>query len=218
MWSISDLFPSWGDTGTKPADGTDRDGGDQISDEEYDYLWYAVNELENEVRDALTDLDSDQDGAVDEADAGVDGFDFLGSAILGGDVTDGSGNTLWNDTAKYVPVSSLQQGSGSGLNADSVDGVEPPFASSVSDDGTQILAVPTDINFADNIAVTDDGDGTVRVSSDDNASTVDGPDGTSHVAGSLPEFPDTSTGLSNTSEGDLFYNTSDNSVYLNEGP
>jgi hypothetical protein len=218
MWSISDLFPSWGDTGTKPPEGTDREGGDQISDEEYDYLWYALNELEDEVRSALTDLDSDQDGAVDEADAGVDGFDFLGSAILGGDVTDGSGNTLWNDSAKYVPVDSLQQGDGSGLDADSVDGVEPPFASSVSDDGTQVRAVPTDINFADNIEVSDDGDGTVTVTFDNVASAVDGPDGTSHVAGSMPEFSDTSTGDSNTSRGDLYVVDENDGyhLYLNE--
>jgi hypothetical protein len=105
MWSISNLFPSWGDTGTKPANGTDREGGDQISDEEYDYLWYALNELEDEVRAALTDLDSDQDGAVDEADAGVNGFVIQGSSTVEGDISDNDGNLIWNDSAKYVEVS-----------------------------------------------------------------------------------------------------------------
>lgn len=193
MWSISNLFPNWGDTGTKPPEGTDREGGDQISDEEYDYLWYALNELEDEVRSALTDIDSNQDGAVDEADAGVDGFTLLGSTILGGDVTDGSGNTLWNDAAKYVPVDSLQQGDGSGLDADSVDGVEPPFSTNVSDDGTEVVPSVTDINFGSNIAVSDDGDGTVTITSDDDATTYKGNDIDSDGDGVVDQANDADT-------------------------
>ena len=51
----------------------------------------------------------------------------------------------------------------------------------------------------------------------DSAGDVAGTDGSQHQAGSLPRFSDESTGLSNTEEGDLFYNESNNSVYLNDG-
>lgn len=59
-----------------------------------------------------------------------------------------------------------------------------------------------------------DSDGSGAV---DEAETVSGNDGQSHFAGSLPRFADTAEGLANTSEGDLWYNNADNSVYLNDG-
>lgn len=108
-WSISDLFPDWGDTGTKPSDNTQRDVGDQVPAEEYDYIWYAANELENEVRAALTDIDSDADGAVDEADSGVDGFVIAGNSTVQGDISDDDGNTIWNDSAKHVEVANISK-------------------------------------------------------------------------------------------------------------
>ena len=55
------------------------------------------------------------------------------------------------------------------------------------------------------------------VPSADSADVVSGPDGGEHYSGSLPVFNSVSTGLSNTSEGDLFYCSADNSVYLNDG-
>jgi hypothetical protein len=67
-WSISDLFPPWGDTGERPSDNFQYDGGDQVNEKHLDYLWDNVAALESEVRSALTDIDSDKDGIVDEAD------------------------------------------------------------------------------------------------------------------------------------------------------
>ena len=53
-------------------------------------------------------------------------------------------------------------------------------ATSVSDDGTTVVAEPTDINFDDNLDVTDDGDGTVSVTGTASASVSD--DGTTAVS------------------------------------
>jgi hypothetical protein len=57
-----------------------------------------------------------------------------------------------------------------------------------------------------------DSDGTV-----DECDKVLGLDGALHLAGSLPQFADESTGLNNTSEGDVFYNQNTNSFVENTG-
>lgn len=50
------------------------------------------------------------------------------------------------------------------------------------------------------------------------ADTLSGPDGSNHVAGSIPEFSDTATGDSDTSRGDLYVvdETDGYHLYLNE--
>jgi hypothetical protein len=68
-WNIADLFPPWGDSGSRPGDNFNYQGDDQVNEKHFDYLWHSLNELENEVRSALTDIDSDKDGVVDEADS-----------------------------------------------------------------------------------------------------------------------------------------------------
>lgn len=67
-WQISDLFGPWGDSGEQPPDNFQYDGGDQVNEKHLDYLWDSVSSLEDELRGALTDLDSDGDGRVDAAD------------------------------------------------------------------------------------------------------------------------------------------------------
>jgi hypothetical protein len=82
-WSITDLFPSWGDSGEQPPDGFQYDGGDQVNEKHLDYLWSSVGSLEDEVRAALDDLDDDGDGVVDEADYAndADASTYKGSDI-----------------------------------------------------------------------------------------------------------------------------------------
>ncbi len=91
------------------------------------------------------------------ADRTIELFDFD---------TDGSGVTNVTDKRRthQIPANSINQGSGSGLDADTVDGVEAvDLGSSISDDGTQVAATASDINFGAGLSVTDDGDGTVTV-------------------------------------------------------
>ncbi|MFB6158872.1 MAG: hypothetical protein ABEJ95_04415 [Candidatus Nanohalobium sp.] len=49
-----------------------------------------------------------------------------GNDISGKDIVDG-GTTVWDTSAGQIPASQIQQGDGSGLDADSVDTQEPPF-------------------------------------------------------------------------------------------
>lgn len=67
-WSITDRFPSWGEAGESPADGFFYSGGDQVNEKHLDYLWNSVRGLEDDVQAALSDIDSNADGIVDEAD------------------------------------------------------------------------------------------------------------------------------------------------------
>lgn len=164
----------------------------------------SITDVRNVARDHVSVVTTETE--PDNPDAG-DAYHERGTENY--DVyVNGSWETLWHTG---------NDGSGSGLDADSVDGLEPPFSSSVSEGGSEVVAVPTDLNFGTSLNVTDDGDQTVTIDFDGSAAEVDGPDGTSHFAGSLPQFADNSTGLSNTSEGDIYYNTSDNSLYLNDG-
>jgi hypothetical protein len=67
-WSITDRFPTWGESGEFPADGFFYEGGDQVNEKHLDALWNGIKGLENETRGALEDLDSDGDGKVDAAE------------------------------------------------------------------------------------------------------------------------------------------------------
>lgn len=85
--------------------------------------------------------------------------------------TDASGVTDVTDRRRFEQVAAdqIEQGAGSGLDADTVDGLEASAlgSSSVSEDGSTIVAAPDDINFGSNLGVTDDGDNSVTVAVDD---------------------------------------------------
>lgn len=76
--------PNWGDSGTKPPDGTQFDGGDGYDAQYVDWLWNnfgsAINQVNTEFDsniDATSykgqDIDSNGDGVVDRADYANDG-------------------------------------------------------------------------------------------------------------------------------------------------
>jgi len=97
--------------------------------------------------------------------------------------TDASGVTDVTDSRSFDQFSadSLEQGPGSGLDADTVDGLDASALSTdVSDSSSQVVADVSDINFDANLDVSDDGDGSVTVNIDDgpgsglDADTVDG--------------------------------------------
>ena len=50
--------------------------------------------------------------------------------------------------------------------------IEADTRINVSDDGTEVVSEPTDVNFADNVSVTDDGDGTVTIDATDTDTRV----------------------------------------------
>jgi hypothetical protein len=72
-------------------------------------------------------------------------------------------------------------GPGSGLDADTVDGIEASaLGSDVSNDGSTVTSSATDLDFTTNLTASDDGDGTSTIAIDDgpgsglDADTVDG--------------------------------------------
>jgi len=81
--------------------------------------------------------------------------------------TDASGVTGVTDRRRFDQISadSIEQGAGSGLDADTVDGVEAAaLGSDVSNDGTSVTQSATDIDFTTGLTAADDGDGTSTVS------------------------------------------------------
>lgn len=81
---INNPFPRWGDSGDKPPDGTQFDGGDGYPESYVDYLWSTNRSFAEQVRtefesnlDATTykgnDIDVEGDGRVDEAEYAYDG-------------------------------------------------------------------------------------------------------------------------------------------------
>jgi hypothetical protein len=67
-WAIQDRFPTWGENGEYPANGFFYEGGDQVNEKHQDALWNGIKNFEQNVRDSLTDIDSNQDGTVDAAE------------------------------------------------------------------------------------------------------------------------------------------------------
>jgi len=81
--------------------------------------------------------------------------------------TNNSGVTGVTDERSFdqIPQDRVEQGSGSGLDADTVDGKEASdIAVDISNDGTTVATDVADINFASNINASDDGDDTATVS------------------------------------------------------
>lgn len=81
---INNPFPRWGDSGDKPPDGTQFNGGDTYPESYVDYLWATnrsfANQVQNEFEsnlDATTykgnDIDVEGNGRVDEAEYAYDG-------------------------------------------------------------------------------------------------------------------------------------------------
>jgi hypothetical protein len=104
-WSVTDRFPSWGETGESPGSGFFYEGGDQVNEKHLDYLWNSLKGLEDDVQAALNDIDSNSDGVVDKADAGAAGFD------LNGDLVAANGEIIWDESANYIPQARLQNDS-----------------------------------------------------------------------------------------------------------
>lgn len=142
-WTISDQFPPWGDTGERPSDNKNYAGGDQVNEKHFDYLWYSCGVIENDVRAALTDIDSDKDGIVDEADT------LTAGGNLKGDLTAVGGEIIWDESAGYIPAPRVQQGPGSGLDADTVDGQQAADGTgpTITDAGGTTAHVVTELRF-----------------------------------------------------------------------
>jgi hypothetical protein len=152
-WTITERFPSWGETGEFPADGFFYEGGDQVNEKHLDALWNGVDVLEGEVRSALQDIDSDEDGVVDKADA------LATAATLDGDLSAVDGEVIWDESASHIPNARLETTS---LTVSGGDGLKD--GGSVSLGGTTTLNIePADFAGA---GVQDDGSDNLELVND----------------------------------------------------
>lgn len=149
-WTITERFPSWGETGEFPADGFFYEGGDQVNEKHLDALWNGVNGLEEDLQAALNDIDADADGIVDETDTVTAGGNLKGDLLAGG------GEIIWDESQGYIPQARLENDSltvtagdglkGGGLvalNGSTTVNVEPvDFAGhGLEDDGADNLRI-----------------------------------------------------------------------------
>ena len=130
---------------------------------------FTNNGVDTDQRIELYTFDTDSSGVTAVSDLRridhhQEATTFTGSLTVDGDIVAEGGETVWDESAGQIPQTHIEQGAGSGLDADTVDGVEAnELGSDVSDDGSTVVANATDINFGLNISVSDDGDGTVTV-------------------------------------------------------
>jgi hypothetical protein len=123
--------------------------------------------------DVIVGLDGAFSSASGDRDERIPLFDFD---------TDGSGVTNVVDRRSFdqINADSIEQGSGSGLDADLLDGNEASeLGVDVSNDGTTVTTNSSDINFSSDITASGDFDGTSTVSLTNNSVTVSSGDGLS---------------------------------------
>jgi hypothetical protein len=198
-WSVSDRFPSWGETGESPGAGFFYEGGDQVNEKHLDYLWNSLKGLEDDVQAALTDIDNDSDGIVDEAATVTSG------GSLQGDLQANNGEVIWDESANYIPQARLQNDSIT-VNGDTVALGGSTTVSTFSGSHTDLSNVSAGQHRSDsNIVTTVEGAGTLNVNISGDADTVDGSDandlGASYnVNGYVPVVKDARTVDADTSE------------------
>ena len=58
MVDLTQYWPSWGDTGDKPADGTNYSQGDNVDAATLDYLWSTLRSTFSEIETAIGDVET----------------------------------------------------------------------------------------------------------------------------------------------------------------
>jgi len=200
MVDTSSNWPLWGSTGDRPADGIDKQGGDPIFEDEYDYLWYylnvsfedldaAVNDIEDgttTVTDATNvtgtykgnDIDTNGDGTVDNAETATtaEGLTTSATETVRPDLTEGG--VLIEDSPTGIDVT----GGGATLTSDGDGSVTLDISGSsdthvsLESGGVTILADPDALDAGDHLTITSDGDNTATIDGDGDADTYKGND------------------------------------------
>ena len=165
-WSVTDRFPSWGETGQSPGAGFFYEGGDQVNEKHLDYLWNSLKGLEDDVQAALNDIDSNSDGVVDEAATVTSGGN------LKGDLEAVNGEVIWDESQNHIPQSRLQNDTvtvaGNAVSLGGSTGINHGDLSNIS---------AGDHRSDSNIITTVETAGTLSVNISGDADTVDGFEG-----------------------------------------
>jgi hypothetical protein len=105
-----------GDTGTKPTSALDFAKNERPKAGNFDWYWYNAIEAIKDHAVAFGEIDSDDDGIVDEADT------LTAGGNLKGDLNTTNGETLWDESAGYIPQAKLQNTSVSVSAGDGLKG------------------------------------------------------------------------------------------------
>jgi len=141
---------------------------------------FTNNGVDTDQRIELYTFDTDSSGVTAVSDLRrinhhQEATTFTGSLTVDGDIVAEGGETVWDESAGQIPQTHIEQGAGSGLDADTVDGVEATdLGSDVSNNGTTVTQSATDINFTTGLTAFDDSDGTSSVTLTDTDVTVAG--------------------------------------------
>jgi hypothetical protein len=174
-WTIQDRFPTWGETGESPPDGFFYGGGDQVNEKHLDYLWNSIDALREDTNAALSDLDSDADGVVDETDAVTSGGSLLG------DLNATDGETIWDESEGHIPQTRLENTT---ITVSGGDGLKNGGTTSLGG------SVSLDIEPADfaGDGLVDDGSDNVAVNVSDFAGSFLTDDGNNNLAVETSQF------------------------------
>jgi hypothetical protein len=91
-----------GDIGTEPTSALDFAKNERPKAGNFDWYWYNAIEAIKDHAEAFGEIDSDDDGIVDEADT------LTAGGNLKGDLNTTDGETLWDESAGYIPQAQLQ--------------------------------------------------------------------------------------------------------------
>lgn len=225
-WTITERFPSWGETGEFPADGFFYEGGDQVNEKHLDALWNGIDGLEEDVQAALNDIDSDADGIVDETDTVTAGGNLKGDLLAVG------GEIIWDESEGYIPQPRLQNDSitlnaGDGLDGGGAVALGGSFSASV--DITDLLGTGITEDGSNNLeldeSVIKDGGAkeidAAELAGDDGTSgqilTTDGSDTYwSTINTGISKF-DQESNISGLAEGDIAYARDTNRIFVEDG-
>jgi hypothetical protein len=105
-----------GDTGTEPTSALDFAKNERPKAGNFDWYWYNAIEAIKDHAEAFGEIDSDDDGIVDEADT------LTAGGNLKGDLNTTDGETLWDESAGYIPQAQLQNTSVSVSAGDGLKG------------------------------------------------------------------------------------------------
>jgi hypothetical protein len=104
------------DIGTKPTSALDFAKNERPNAGNFDWYWYNVIEAIKDHAVAFSEIDSDDDGVVDEADT------LTAGGNLKGDLNATNGETLWDESGGYIPQTQLQNTSVSVSAGDGLKG------------------------------------------------------------------------------------------------
>jgi len=108
--------------------------------------------------DVIVGLDSAFSEATGDTDQNIPLFSFD---------TDSTGVTSVTDERNFnqIKASDIEQGAGSGLDADTLDGVQASEfgGGDIANSGTVVTESTDEVDFTDNLVASDDGDGTTSV-------------------------------------------------------